>query len=65
VFLDVSSLDGDALAGLHRAHLGQHPAVVVEVVLPDPFVNEAIGLIGATCHGTHEPARGGQLPSQE
>ena len=50
-------LDGDALAGLHRAHLGQHPAVVVEVVLPEALVDESIGLIGATVdHCAHEPA---------
>jgi hypothetical protein len=58
VLLDVGRLDGDALAGLHRAHLGQHPAVVVEVVLPEALVDEAIGLIGAASHGTHEPAGG-------
>jgi hypothetical protein len=61
----VGRLDGDALAGLHRTRLGQHPAVVVEVMLPEALVDESIGLIGATGHGTHEPAGGGQLPSQE
>ncbi len=57
VLLDVGRLDGDALAGLHRAHLGQHPAVVVEVVLPEALVDEAIGLVVATVdHGAHKPA---------
>jgi hypothetical protein len=26
-------------------------------VLPDPFVDEAVGLVAAVDHGAHEPAR--------
>ena len=69
VLFDVDRLDDNALACLHGAHLGQHPAVVLEVVLPDAFVDEAIGLVVATVdHGADEPAggcrfsrRGGEL----
>jgi hypothetical protein len=57
---DVGRLDGDALAHAHAAHLGGD-AVVIEAVLPDAFVDEAIGLVAAVHHGAHEPARGGAL----
>jgi hypothetical protein len=56
VLFDVSRLYGNVLAGMHRAHLGQHPAVVLEVVFPDAFVDKAVGLIVATVdHGADKP----------
>jgi len=55
------------LEPLAHAH-GARPsgdAVVVEAVLPDPFVDEAVGLVAAVYHGTDEQAGGGALGSVE
>ncbi len=60
VLADGGGLDGDALTHAHGAHLGGD-AVVVEAVLPDPFVDEAVGLVAAIHHGADEPAGGGAL----
>jgi hypothetical protein len=64
MLLDVGGLDGDALAHAHAAHLGSD-AVVVEAVLPDPFIDEAVGLVAAVDHGADEPAGGGGLDGVE
>lgn len=64
VLADVGGLDGDALAHAHAAHLGSD-AVVVEAVLPDAFIDEAIGLVAPVHHGADEPAGGFNLVSVE
>jgi hypothetical protein len=64
VLADVGGLDGDALTHAHAAHLGGD-AFVVEAVLPDPFIDEAIGLVAAIHHGAHEPTGGGALGAAE
>ncbi len=61
---DIGGLDCDALAHAHGAHLGGD-AVVVEAVLPDPFIDEAVGLVAAIDHGADEPAGGGALVGAE
>ncbi len=64
VLADVGGLDGDAFTHAHGAHLGGD-AVVVEAVLPDAFVDEAVGLVAALHHGADEPAGGGGLGGVE
>jgi hypothetical protein len=50
----------EPLAHAHGAHLGGD-AVVVNAVLPDPFIDEAVALVAAIHHGADEPAGGGGL----
>jgi|LakMenEpi03Aug12_release.lakeMendotaPanAssembly.Ray.scaffolds.fasta_scaffold2132477_1 hypothetical protein len=47
----------EPLAHAHAAHLGSD-AVVVEAVLPDPFEDEAVGLVVAGDHGGDEQVGG-------
>jgi hypothetical protein len=58
MLLGVGRLDRDPIPEPHRAHLDAN-AVVVEAVLPDAFIDEAIGLVATVHHSADEPGGGG------
>lgn len=64
MLLGVGSLDGDPIPEPHGAHLGAN-AVVIEAVLPDAFIDEAIGLVATVHHSADKPARVGALGNFE
>ena len=55
MLLGVGRLDGDPIPEPHGSHLGTN-AVVVKAMLPDAFVDEAIGLVATVHHSAYEPA---------